>query len=108
MLAFLVLGLIVQPVLNHVGNLHAMEHAQSADTAGNGHEHGGNGDLASDPGHPQGAHTLMHLAMGGATADIAPTVVLPSAMPLPELTPLSNPTDAPSHHPSTPFRPPIV
>lgn len=109
MLALLVLGLVAQPVLNHAGSLHATEHAQSADTAGNGHEHpGGSGDVASEPGHPQGLHLLMHLATGGATADIAPTLALP---PVPTVTgsvPLSSPTDVPSQHPNTPFRPPIV
>ena len=85
LLVFLVLGMMVQPVLNHIGNLHATEHAQSADTAGNGHDLGQSEtrDTSPDPGHPKGAHILMHLAAAGATADIAPTVVLPSAMPLP-------------------------
>lgn len=115
LLAMLVLGMAISPVLAAAGELHGLQHAAKAtsngahghaESAGSDHHHHDGG--AVDPDHASGGHGLMHLA--GCMSVAWPGAVLnislqtgPEAL-VPEFTGFQLPGDCPS----LPFRPPIA
>jgi hypothetical protein len=108
----LVLGLVIKPVLNQIGELHSIEHATLADADGHGHGHGHDhdGDQDEEPGqdHTTGAHGLMHQTNLGASSDALPTLAI---QPLPSFSlalPIPDCAAAPRQFAATPFRPPIA
>lgn len=116
-LAMLVLGLVIQPVVAQLSDLHAVEHAAAA-IAEHGHDHGpGNVNLADTHGdeapgqddHSAGSHGLMHQAGGSSTLTASalalsvPSVYAPAAdLPMPASARI------PQQSPTNPFRPPIA
>lgn len=107
-LVLLVLGLLIKPVLNTIGELHAIEHAQLADADGHGHDHDRDQDDEPGQDHTKGAHGLMHQANVGAAADISPALALLPHVPATRALPLSGAAAVPAQYLSTPFRPPIA
>jgi hypothetical protein len=107
-LMLLVLGLLVRPVVDLVGGLHAAEHAvQAAAVADHGHAHPGE-EPAGDPDHTRGSHGLMHQAECGATVAPWPAWTLALGLP-PSATAALPDVIAPRLGvPATPFRPPIA
>ena len=113
LLVLLVLGLVIKPVLNQIGELHSIEHAALADADGHGHEHGHDhedGGQDDEPGqdHTKGAHGLMHQANLGASSDALPVLAI---QPLPSFSlalPIPDCSAAPRQFAATPFRPPIA
>ncbi len=120
LLVLLALGIVVQPVLGAMSELHEVEHAISAqfdhahdhgddhahdqDVAAN-HEHGGNG---SDPDHATGSHGLLHQVITvSAILPEAMTSVLQQVPSEPRLSE-SGPFQLPGDTPNLPFRPPIA
>ena len=107
--ALLLLGLLCQPVLGFVGELHAIEHAA---VAGHADEHAGDhADAAGDEGEPDhalGEHGLLHQCSGGASSipPAHPMLVLATGptttLPIVEA---SQPVGAVL---TLPFRPPIA
>ncbi|HBK47414.1 MAG TPA: hypothetical protein DDZ67_13470 [Xanthomonadaceae bacterium] len=107
LLALLVLGVMVRPVLNQVGELHQIEH-MAAEVAEHGHAHPGQDAPDPAPDHMKGAHGLMHQTDAGFSADVWPIWNLPSAV-LPEsVLPMAKLAAVPLQRLTTPFRPPIV
>jgi hypothetical protein len=108
LLLLLVLGLVVRPVLNHVGALHGMEHTAEA-VAEHGHAHLGDAHEADhDSDHAKGSHGLFHQADAGASFGIlaavkVPVVYLPASQEL-----QSQFVTELRQLPSNPFRPPIA
>jgi hypothetical protein len=117
-LVLLVLGMVVNPTLAAVGELHGIEHAAMADHAdvhahahpddpGHHHDHDRHGD-GSDSGHASGGHGLMH--QGGSLSVTMPEEALSVSDValceplLPEFRRLHFSGDAPD----LPFRPPIA
>jgi hypothetical protein len=108
LLVLLVLGLVVKPVLNQLGELHSVEHAALADADEHGHDHAGDQDDEPGQDHAKGAHGLMHQANLGASSDVLPTLAI---QPLPSFSlalPMPDCTAAPRLFAATPFRPPIA
>jgi hypothetical protein len=104
LLALLVLGIFARPMLEQLGSVHAIGHAEV--NAGDGHHHH-EGD-EPDEDHGSGLHGLMHHGCMGASADLASTqTVLPQAIPLRTL-PLPDIPVVRAHALSSPFRPPIA
>lgn len=109
LLVLLVLGMLVKPVLNHVGELHAVEHAALAvcDHGHDGSDHDCT-DSGPDTDHAQGAHSLMHSADAGASTGICisstslPTAAPDSVLPMPDTAAVH------PQHPISLFRPPIA
>jgi hypothetical protein len=113
----LMLGMVVNPVLAAVGELHGMEHASLA-AGGEAHDHDhahtshiqphdhrGGGD---DPDHATGGHGLLHQVVGG-TDPLPDSPLRISMQPacglhLPECSRCQLPGDSPD----LPFRPPIA
>lgn len=109
MLVLLVLGLAVKPVLNQLGELHAVEHALLLDADGHGHDHDGPDDDETGADHTQGAHGLMHQAsMGGASTDMTSAIALPAMLGGGEVLPPPDVSRVPAQHLTSPFRPPIA
>jgi hypothetical protein len=109
LLLLLVLGLVVRPVLNHVGELHGIEHAATA-AAEHGHAHPGDDSHVSDhdSDHTKGTHGLLHQADAGAAAGILIDFGV-SALHMPKAkAPSLEFLAEPRRLPSTPFRPPIA
>lgn len=111
LLALLVIGLLVRPVLNQLSDLHAVEHAMQdyADAQAHGHAHPDlDFDHAPDADHAHGAHVLMHSGDGNASTSpgIVPVVLasLPLTLPLPD----PHLDAEPAFPPVSVFRPPIV
>jgi hypothetical protein len=116
-LALLVLGLVVNPTLAAVGELHAIEHAAAAsghDRDGHPHSAGTDDHHHDHPsGHPDrdhatGTHGLMHQS-GTASFTLPEAEVVVSGLAacgplLPEFRRCPLPGDCPN----LPFRPPIA
>ena len=109
-LALLVLGLMIKPVLSQISELHAAEHAVAADV--HGHDHGADStDDGGDPeqdDHTSGAHCLMHQVGGSTTlTGLAASMFVPMIYArMPDL-PIPDAISVPHDVPSSPFRPPI-
>lgn len=114
LLTLLMLGLVINPVLAAVGELHGLEHAAMAASAGlhdhahqEGSDHPHPGDDA-DPEHASGLHGLLHQT--GSVSETLPEglsallVQLPPEADLPEFGMSHRPGDSPN----LPFRPPIA
>jgi hypothetical protein len=112
LLVLLVLGLVVKPVLNQIGELHSIEHTVLADADGHGHGHGHDhdGDQDDEPGqdHTAGAHGLMHQANLGASSDALPPLAIQQLESFSLALPIPDCTSAPRQFAATPFRPPIA
>lgn len=109
LLVLLVLGVIVRPVLAHIGALHAAEHAVLADADGHGHTHDDDHDDEPGTDHTQGAHGLMHQAgSGGASCEMMAMIVLPAVYECDEILSSVDISRVPAHRFVTPFRPPIA
>ncbi len=119
-LALLVLGLMIQPLLAQLGELHAAEHAMLVATDAHGHDHDADSDhdayIDSEDGrnpdqddHATGAHGLMHQSGGFTTL-----TGLVSSMSVPKLyarmpdLPIPDAIGVRNAVPSSPFRPPIA
>lgn len=104
LLVLLVLGVIIRPMLNQMGQLHSMEHAALAADAGTT-DHGPG---TPDPDHTLGGHLLLHMADVGASAWLATSWAV-TATPMPVFAPLLRkvPTLQAQRFDS-PFRPPIA
>lgn len=109
-LLLLVLSIVARPMLEQLGDTHAVEHAvlAAADADhGHGHEHDDH-DTGGDPEHTRGLHGLMHQAECGVFA--VPALLWGLALDMPPTTSPSLPdTGEPrAGIPATPFRPPIA
>ena len=104
--ALLLLGLLCEPILDFVGELHAVEHAALASHVGDhGDDHGNNGE---EEGHAVGGHGLMHQYSGGAGSippvhpviamGLIPSATLPAVEASPPIGSIL----------TLPFRPPIA
>jgi hypothetical protein len=116
-LALLVLGMVVNPTLAAVGELHAIDHAAAAwdhDRGGHAHSTDTDDHHHAHPGgqpdhdHATGAHGLMH--QGGTVSFGLPEagVVVSDASPCGPLLPEFRRRALPGDCPSLPFRPPIA
>jgi len=116
LLALLVLGIVIKPVLSAAFELHAFDHAVSTHVDDHGHDQAGADDreasgLDDQPGQgeAQGLHSLLHEGnYSGAYTDSIVVLSLPvvpydaMAIPLPDASPVS------LQHLTGPFRPPIA
>lgn len=113
-LVLLMLGMVINPALAAVSELHGLEHAAMAASEGthehahpDGSHHHHPGDDV-DPEHTSGLHGLMHQT--GSLAETLPEglstmlVQLPPEADLPE----SGMSHRPGDSPNLPFRPPIA
>lgn len=108
MLLLLVLGVLVRPALNFVGEIHGAAHAAEV-ASEHGHGHPGDGhDADHDQDHASGTHLLMHQADSGSSSGLLTSFRLPpvvvAASPRLQWTPVSS---LPQRL-SSPFRPPIA
>ncbi|AKJ75450.1 hypothetical protein [Xanthomonas oryzae] len=103
----LVLGALVRPMLNLVGDLHADEHAVVA-AAEHGHHHPGEQDERADPDHTKGFHGLLHQADAHAAATLWNAWSWGASLAPALEGPTMDVLWQPSHQPTSPFRPPIV
>lgn len=111
----LALGMVVNPVLAAVGELHGMEHAAMASgddvhahahaSDSQAHDHHGGG---GESGHASGGHGLLHLV--GSPSDPLPDIALdiPAQSASGPLLPESGQSHLPGDSPNLPFRPPIA
>lgn len=101
MLALLVLGIMVRPVLGVIGELHVIEHASLA----SGTDSQGNG---LDPDHALGVHGLLHQGCGNADSTLPASLDL-TALPLaPAVLPFPATAPPGGAYVDLPFRPPIA
>lgn len=104
--ALLLLGALVRPMLNFLGDLHGTEHAVTA--AGQDHHHGDDDRAPADPEHAKGMHLLFHQADTHAAASLWNELHW-GAEPAPtRVGPTLNVVGCPSQRLSSPFRPPIA
>lgn len=109
LLVLLVLGVIVRPVLTHIGALHAAEHAALADADNHGHAHDDDHDDEPGADHTDGAHGLMHQAgSGGAFSETVAMIVLPAVHGRAPMLSTADVSRVPAHRFVTPLRPPIA
>lgn len=114
LLVLLALGMVVQPVLGAISDLHGAEHAAMADVASDhGHAHGDDADhghegAAPGPDHVKGTHVLMHLDVGLAVALTESVVRVPAGIPESLAHPEADADGLPVATPHLPFRPPIA
>lgn len=124
LLALLVLGLIIKPVLSQISDLHSVEHAALAMASehdgdhDHGHEHHHDHDHGAPEGSPKadpdeergkGAHGLMHqVGVGGASLDIASSLLVVPVIPPTTVLPMPKTSSVPLQNLATPFRPPIA
>jgi hypothetical protein len=108
LLVLLVLGLVIKPVLNQIGELHSIEHAALADADGHGHDHDDDQDDEPGQDHTKGAHGLMHQANLGASTDALPTLAIQPLQSFSLALPIPDCSAAPRQFAATPFRPPIA
>ncbi len=114
-LALLVLGLMIKPVLAQLSELHAAEHALAvaADAHGDDHDHSaddtGDGGSPEEDDHAIGAHGLMHQSGGSITLiGLVPSISVPMVYArMPDL-PIHDAIGVPHEVLSSPFRPPIA
>lgn len=108
LLVLLVLGVMIRPVLNQVGDLHAAGHATFV-AGDHGHDHSDDDhDPDTYPDHTKGAHGLMHQADTGTSAGIWVSWALPPALLLTSVLPMPDSASVHPQQPSSPFRPPIA
>lgn len=120
LLVLLALGMVVQPALGSLGELHEVEHAVVAQSD-HGHDHGDDhahdhdpdashdhGGDGSDPDHATGSHGLLH--QSGTVSVTLPEVMpcLLRQVPAEPRLPESGPFHLPGDTPDLPFRPPIA
>ena len=85
LMALLLVGLAIQPVLVAAGQLHELEHAIAAREAANHahadghthtntHAHEHDHEPHHDPGHATGSHSLMHHHAVTSAADVPPSM----------------------------------
>jgi hypothetical protein len=128
LLALLVLGLIVQPMLTRLSETHEAEHALGLDEHRDGHGHPHDDphnhphDLAQHPhqdegapsedapgeDHTSGIHGLMHQPGGYSTLEWIVGIAIPPAPRHVQSPPDRVRCGLPRQPPSTPFRPPIA
>jgi hypothetical protein len=129
LLALLLSGLMIRPVLSGLSDMHAAEHAITAEAqaAGHGHadDHGHDhpNDHHHDPAphhppqpddggagedHSSGLHGLMHQAGGWTTAELAYGLQIPPALHRDACPPNPAGSGQPQQSPFHPFRPPIA
>lgn len=105
-IALLLFGLVCKPVLDLVGELHALEHAalvDQADAPGNDHEENG-----EEGDHMLGGHGLLHQGGGGAGwIPFAYPVLVLAAQPATGI-PVIDTSPPASSTLTSPFRPPIA
>ena len=119
LLVLLALGMVVQPALGALGELHEVEHAAIAQSD-SGHDHGDDhlhdhdadtghqhGD-GSDQDHATGPHGLLHQAASASATLPDPVTFLPPQVPAGSHLPESGPLHLPGDAPGLPFRPPIA
>jgi hypothetical protein len=129
LLALLVLGLIIQPMLTRLSETHEAEHAMGLDehADGHGHPHDHPHDLAQHPhqgedapgegakgedvpgeDHTSGIHGLMHQPGGYSTLEWIVGIAIPPGPRHVQSPPDRVRCGLPLQPPSTPFRPPIA
>ena len=112
LLLVVALGVLLQPVLASMGELHNVEHAVAVQSDhGHAHHDGHDNPVGDDdvPGDPVGAHNLLH--QGGVAASVAllePSFHLVSPMPAGVPPASFHPTGPPIAPLTLPFRPPIA
>jgi len=104
--ALLLLGALVRPMLNQLGDLHATEHAVTA--AEHDHRHGDDERAPADPDHAKGLHILFHQADTHAAASLWNELHWGAESAPSRDGPTLNVVWRPSQQPSSPFRPPIA
>lgn len=111
-LLLLMLGVMVRPMLNQMGALHAAEHVTMGDVDDRGHDYAGDREQAPDPDpdpdHTKGAHGLMHQADTVSSANIWTSWVSLAAIPPTSTLPLADLASTRSQRLASPFRPPIA
>lgn len=119
LIAWVVCGLLVQPVMGVLGELHAIEHAAAVDadhghhhdyaTAGHDHHDLQIGPDGKAPDVPSPLHGLLHAYVGMSAADLHAPPALDCPSPVGGDPPLAGPECGRfASCPSSPFRPPIV
>lgn len=108
LLALLVMGVALKPMLASVCEMHVLGHTLAVQA--HGHDHAeSKPEHAIDHDHARGAHGLLHEDdSGSAYADIMFVVVLPTVSFEPLLVSLPAASPVPLKHISGPFRPPIA
>lgn len=115
--ALLVFGLVAKPIVNQLGDLHAVEHvALTEGVVGQDHSHDGDTihhgsdshDYEQHPDHIKGAHVLMHQADSGSSATPWAVEFLPFARPPAQVVPMPDSGPPATSHRTSPFRPPIA
>ncbi|WP_162616009.1 hypothetical protein [Solilutibacter oculi] len=112
LLVLVVLGMLIQPALAALGDLHEIEHA-AALHSDHGHAHHDGHEVPADdkdaPGDPLGIHSLLHPSGAAASmALIEPVVLLPSLMAEGESPVRAYASGPPMSRLTLPFRPPIA
>ncbi|MBS3895845.1 hypothetical protein [Silanimonas sp.] len=111
-------GLLLQPVLAAMGDLHALEHAMAVDgehahDPGHGHDHAHNHPQATTPSgdlphEATGLHELLHTHAGMSAAALLGVPFFQGEGPeSPRPSPVMRDTDPLTLHLGSPFRPPI-
>lgn len=115
LLALLVLGLMIRPVLSGLSETHAAEHAMAIweHADGHGHPHDHTPDPHADDhtpseDHASGTHGLMHQPGGHSTLELTVGIEVPPASRHTQSLPNPARPGLPQQAPSNPFRPPIV
>ena len=112
LLVVMALGVLLQPVLAAMGELHDVEHAVAVQSDHGHAHHDGHDDPAGDnegPGDPIGAHSLLHQGVAAASvALLEPSFHLVSPMPAGDPPASVHPTGPPTAPLTLPFRPPIA
>lgn len=101
MLALLVLGIMVRPMLEMIGELHAVEHAAligDNDPQGN----------QLDPDHTMGTHGLLHQSSGNADSTLPAPLSLTAPPSTPVVLPVHTARAPGGAYITLPFRPPIA
>ncbi len=108
LLAFLVLGLVINPSLTFVSELHGADHAVATQADGHHHDNAGLHDGAPDSDHTEGTHGLLHQSSGGAFSDSVAVITLPAVVYALVMVALPTPLTVALQHLTGPFRPPIA
>ena len=115
LLALLVLGLMIRPMLTSLSETHAAEHAMGVDEHADGHGHPHDhtqdphpDDDAQGDDHTSGIHGLMHQSGGHSTLELAVGIEIPPAPRHIQSLPNLAQSGLPQQPPSSPFRPPIA
>lgn len=112
LLVLVALGVLMQPILTSLSELHGLEHAVAVHSDHGHSHHDGHDDPPADddaPGDPIGLHGLMH------TCNVAASMTFPEAgLLVTAYVAASDPPDRahpfgpPDTHLTLPFRPPIA